>query len=131
MHGQQFSNYGMQSESIPPPSTPQPASPPDCLVQGSSAAVIRQVFSMCIREVLVCHKCGTSSPEKPAEYDANVFYAYVSALREARAKDPECSFDMALKVCVVAGVEEVLLFCLSLLFFRVFHFCWCLYLCYC
>lgn len=68
-------------------------------MQGSSAAVIRQVFSMRIREALVCRKCGTSSPEKPVEYDANVFYAHVSALREAREKDPKCPFDGALKVC--------------------------------
>ncbi|CAN0342806.1 unnamed protein product, partial [Hapterophycus canaliculatus] len=68
-----------------------------CLVQGSSAAVIRQVFSMRIREALVCPKCGTSSPEKPATYEANVFYAHVSALREAREKTPACPFDVALR----------------------------------
>ncbi|CAM9979356.1 unnamed protein product [Scytosiphon promiscuus] len=68
-----------------------------CLVQGSSAAVIRQVFSMRIREALVCPKCGTSSPEKPATYEANVFYAHVSALREAREKTPTCPFDVALR----------------------------------
>ncbi|CAN0540668.1 unnamed protein product, partial [Laminaria digitata] len=41
---------------------------------------------MCVREALVCPRCGTSSPEKPATYEANVFYLHVSALREAREK---------------------------------------------
>ncbi|CAN0400368.1 unnamed protein product [Ectocarpus sp. 12 AP-2014] len=68
-----------------------------CLVKGSSPAVIRQVFSMRIREALVCPRCGTSSPEKPATYEANVFYAHVSALREAREKTPGCPFDVALR----------------------------------
>ena len=71
-----------------------------CLVQGSSAAVIRQVFSMRIREALVCPKCGTSSPETPHTYEANVFYAHVSALREAREKSPACPFDVALRVSI-------------------------------
>lgn len=73
---------------------------PGYLVQGSSAAVIRQVFRMRIREALVCPKCGTSSPERPGEYEANVFYAHVSALREARQKAPACPFDLALKVAL-------------------------------
>lgn len=68
-------------------------------MQGSSATVIRQVFSMRIREALVCPRCGTSSPEKPATYEADVFYAHVLALQEARAKAPTCPFDAALKVC--------------------------------
>lgn len=32
------------------------------------------------------------------EYDANVLFAHVSALREAREKDPHRPFDGALKV---------------------------------
>lgn len=67
-------------------------------MQGSSAAAIRQVFTMRIRQALTCPKCGVSSPEMPATYEANVFYAHVSALREARQKAPTCSFDVALRV---------------------------------
>ena len=69
-------------------------------MQGSSASVIRQVFSMCVREALVCPRCGVSSPEKPTTYEANVFYLHVSALREARKKKKgsPCPFDVALRV---------------------------------
>ncbi|CAM9448712.1 unnamed protein product [Discosporangium mesarthrocarpum] len=57
-----------------------------CLEQGTCSRVIQRVFTMTIREALTCPRCGTVSPEKPTEYGANVFYAHVSALREARDK---------------------------------------------
>ena len=56
------------------------------------------MFSMRIREVLACPKCGIFSPGVPTTYEANVFYAHMSALQEAREKYPACSFDVALRV---------------------------------
>ncbi|CAN0114128.1 unnamed protein product [Ascophyllum nodosum] len=53
-----------------------------CLVQGASAAAVRQVFNMNIREVLTCPECGIFSPEVPTTYEANAFLcAHVGAAR--------------------------------------------------
>jgi hypothetical protein len=59
---------------------------------------IRQVFGIRIREMLLCPKCGITTPEVPTSYEANVFYVHVSALQEGRKKNPVCSFDVALEV---------------------------------
>ena len=78
-----------------------------CLVQGASAAAVQQVFSMRIREVLACPKCGIFSPEVPTTYEANVFYAHMSALQEAREKYPACSFDVALRVSLLSSSHSI------------------------
>ena len=78
-----------------------------CLVQGASAAVIGEVFSMRIREVLTCPKCGVFSPEVPTTYEANVFYAHMSALQETRKKDPVRSFDVALMVSLLSSSYSI------------------------
>ena len=83
-----------------------------CLVQGASAAAVQQVFSMRIREVLACPKCGIFSPEVPTTYEANVFYAHMSALQEAREKYRACSFDVALRMSLLSSSYSI---CVSLI----------------
>ena len=78
-----------------------------CLVQGASAGAIGQVFSMRIREMSTCPKCGMFSPEVPTTYDTNVFYAHASTLKDANKKYPVCSFDVALRVSLLSSSYSI------------------------